>query len=68
MKHQVLFTIEGGTCDLYLISGERKVDEHEVFTGVIHAANGLRVDDEQAARDAFDLLYQCLQQLASASR
>lgn len=68
MKYQVLFQIEDGACDLYLVVGEKKVMEHEAFSGVIHAANGKRTDDRQAARDVFDLLYQCLQQIAQAAR
>jgi len=68
MKYQVLFQIEGGSCDLYLVAGEAKVEEHEAFINVIHGTNGKRIDDRQAARDVFDLLYQCLQQTAQAAR
>lgn len=68
MKYQVLFQIENGSCDLYLVVGETKVEEHEAFVGVIHASNGKRIDDKTAARDVFDLLYQCLQQTAQSAR
>lgn len=68
MKHQVLLVIEGSTCELYLVSGESKVEEYEAFASVGYSINGKKVDERQAARDVFDLLYQCLQQVAHAAR
>lgn len=64
-KYQVLLVVTPGSWELYLVSGESKVEEYEVFLGATHSIKGGKSDEKRAARDVFDLLYQCLQKIAN---